>query len=415
MRHSMLVTIAMGALLACSSGGDQGAGTQKAAITAVSSFGSNPGNLAMYEYVPANMPANAPVVVAMHGCTQSAADYVNAGWNELADIWKFYVVYPEQSSTNNSNKCFNWYVSADLTRGAGEPLSIKQMVDNMESRHSIDPTRVFVTGLSAGAAMTAVMLATYPDVFAAGAIMSGLPYESATSQTAAYSAMEGNVTKTPAQWGDLVRAASSYTGPFPRVSIWQGSSDYIVYPVNETELMKQWTNVNGIGTTAAVTETVDGATHNAYQDSHGDTLVETYLIPNMSHGTAIDPGFTPANGCGQAGAYILSEAICSTYYAGLFFGLGTAVTDGGVTVDASTTDSATTSDAGSTKDASTFTCVSVTDAIYNHVVAGRAYQSGAGGSYVYATGSNQYVGLWTMMQATLSETAAGYWQVGGCP
>jgi feruloyl esterase len=284
----------------------------------------------------------------------------------------------------------------------------------MKSEHSVDASRVFVTGLSAGAAMTSVMLATYPDVFSAGAIMSGLPYEAATSMNDAFTAMEGNVTKTPQQWGDLVRQASNYTGTFPRVSIWQGSSDYTVYPANATELMKQWTNVNGIDQTADATSTVDGATHTEWQDGQGHTLVETYVIPNMGHGTAINPGFQPANGCGQAGAYILSEGICSTYYAGLFFGLGSPSTQDGGAPDASKTPQ----DSG-TPDVSPPppppTCQTFNDSIYNHVLAGRAYRSGMGGSYAYATGSNAYIGLWNMMPATLRETKPGYYEIGACP
>jgi poly(hydroxyalkanoate) depolymerase family esterase len=399
---------------ACSDGEPQSIGqqaSQTGALTAVSTFGTNPGALNMYEYVPANVPANAPLVVALHGCTQSASDYVNAGWNELADIWGFYVVYAEQTTANNQNKCFDWYQAGDIARGGGEALSIKQMVDDMKSRHSIDASRVFVTGLSAGAAMTSVMLATYPDVFAAGAIMSGLPYDCATSVSDAYSAMEGNVTKTPTQWGDLVRAASSWKGPFPRVSIWQGSSDYTVYPANATELVKQWTNVDGIDQTADATGTVDGANHTEYRDGQNRTLVETYIIPNMGHGTAVNPGYKPANGCGQAGAFILSESICSTYYAGVFFGLGTAP----VQQDAGAPDTSTTIDAGAPDVAQQTTCQTFDDAIYNHVLAGRAHRGGLGSSYVYANGSNDYVGLWNMMPATLRETSPGYYEVGACP
>src|SRR5690348_14516655 len=96
-------------------------------LTQVTGFGSNPGQLDMYLYAPQGISAGAPLVVAMHGCTQSAADYVNAGWNELADRWKFYVVYPEQVTANSQEKCFDWFTAGDIERGAGEALSIKQM------------------------------------------------------------------------------------------------------------------------------------------------------------------------------------------------------------------------------------------------------------------------------------------------
>jgi len=294
-------------------------------LTAVTSFGTNPGNLKMYKYVPASMPANAPLVVALHGCTQTAAGYEATGWTALADVLKFYVVYPEQVSGNNQNACFNWFEPGDIARGQGEALSIKQMVDAMKAAHSIDASRVFVTGLSAGGAMTHVMAATYPDVFAGGAVMAGVPYKCATTMTDAFSCMSPGADKTPTAWRDLVRGAySGYTGPYPRMSIWHGSSDYTVKNTNQTEGVEQWTAVHGIDLTADVSETVNGYPHKVYKDAAGKALVESYAITGMGHGTPIDPatkfpGTTVA--CGTAGAYVLDTDICSTWQVAKFFGL----------------------------------------------------------------------------------------------
>jgi poly(hydroxyalkanoate) depolymerase family esterase len=199
-----------GSLAACDGpiGADDATATDAAELTAVSSFGSNPGALKMYVYSPAGVPDGAPLVLALHGCTQTASDYTNAGWNELADKYKFHVVYPEQQKANNQNGCFNWFSSGDITRGQGEAESIVEMVSYMKSHSHVDGSRVFITDLSAGAAMTNVMLATYPDVFNAGAIMAGLPYACATSTSAAYSCMNPGVDKTPAAWGSFVRRAA---------------------------------------------------------------------------------------------------------------------------------------------------------------------------------------------------------------
>ncbi|HSP79404.1 MAG TPA: PHB depolymerase family esterase, partial [Myxococcaceae bacterium] len=300
-------------------------GTQASALTQVSSFGTNPGNLKMWKYVPAGLPSNAPLVVAMHGCMQAADAYTATGWNALADQWKFAVVYPAQQSGNNSSSCFNWFEPGDIARGQGEALSIKQMVDKMRTDHGIDSKRVFVTGLSAGAAMTAVMAATYPDVFAGAAIMAGVPYRCATSMNAAFSCMSPGTDKTPKAWGDLVRGAySGYSGPWPKVSIWHGTSDYTVKNTNQAELMEQWTNVHGIDQTEDVSDTVAGYPHKVYQDSAGVARVETYAITGMGHGTPVDPqsnfpGTSVA--CGTAGAFVLDVDICSTYYVARFFGL----------------------------------------------------------------------------------------------
>jgi poly(hydroxyalkanoate) depolymerase family esterase len=295
---------------------------QAAALTQVASFGSNPGNLGMYAYVPDGLPANAPLVVALHGCTQSANDYyANAGWPKYADLWHFAVVFPQTTSANNSLSCFNWFVPSEDARGAGEALSIKQMVDYAIAHYGSDPHRVFITGLSAGGAMTVNLLADYPDVFAGGAINSGLPAFCATSQSAASSCQTSNQNKTPAQWGTLVRNAySGYAGPWPRVAIWQGSADYTVYPVNATELRDQWTNVWGISQTASSTSTLTGGTTlNTYNDSAGQPAVELYTISGMGHGTAVQPG-SGLDQCGATGTYY-PNYICSTYYSAKFFGL----------------------------------------------------------------------------------------------
>lgn len=292
------------------------------ALTEVSNFGSNPGNLRMYRYVPSNLPASAPLVVALHGCIQSAANYDDeTGWVKLADQYQFALLLPEQKDTNNSNRCFNWFESGDIQRGQGEALSIKQMVDKMKSDYPIATRRVYVTGLSAGGAMASVMLATYPDVFAGGAIVAGIPYQCATSVSDAFNCMNPGKTLNPDQWGDKVRQAySGYQGPWPIVSIWHGDADYTVKLANLTESLKQWTNVHGIDRLADREEKVAGYPHKVYQDASGNALVETYTITGMAHGTPIDPGAGEKQ-CGKPGAFILDKDICSSYYISQFWGL----------------------------------------------------------------------------------------------
>ncbi len=287
----------------------------------VTGFGSNPGNLRMFKYVPTGLAVDAPMVVALHGCAQTASSYdAESGWQLLADRWRFALLLPQQQSANNSSSCFNWFENGDIARGQGEALSIKQMVDRMRVDHAIAPTRVYITGLSAGGAMTSAMLATYPDVFAGGAILAGLPYRCATTQSAAFGCMNPGSDLTPAQWGDKVRAASGWAGPWPLVSIWHGDADFTVRPINLVENMQQWTNVHGIDQTADASDTVAGYPHRVYKNAAGKPLVETYTITGMGHGTPVDPG-TGETQCGTAGAYILDVHLCSSYYIGRFFGL----------------------------------------------------------------------------------------------
>jgi poly(hydroxyalkanoate) depolymerase family esterase len=295
--------------------------SEVSAQTEVTGFGTNPGNLRMFKYVPAGLPAGAPLVVALHGCAQSATSYdAETGWQLLADRWHFALLLPQQQSSNNSSSCFNWFEAGDITRGQGEALSIRQMVDRMRVDHGSDPARHYVTGLSAGGAMAAALLATYPDVFAGGAIIAGIPYRCATTQSAAFSCMNPGSDLTPLQWGDKVRAAGSWSGPWPVVSIWHGDADYTVRPTNQAEAMQQWTNVHGIDQTADVSDSVAGYPHRVYQAADGSPRVETYTITGMGHGTPVDPG-TGETQCGTAGAYILDVNLCSSWYIGRFWGL----------------------------------------------------------------------------------------------
>jgi poly(hydroxyalkanoate) depolymerase family esterase len=298
-----------------------------AAITEVTGFGSNPGALKMFEHAPPALPAGAPLVLVLHGCTESAASAATTGWSELADEAKFLVVYPEQETANNSLRCFNWageYGNPDnLTRGKGENLSIKQMVDKAIATHGSDPKRVFVVGFSAGAGTAAIMAATYPDVFAGAATIAGIPYDCTTTYAEVSSCQKPGKTKTAAQWSDLVKAADpGFAGPWPRVSIWQGSADTTVGTANRGELVKQWTGVHGLDATPPVTDTVDGQSHAVYKDSTGIVQVETYEIAGMAHAVPVVPGAA----CGTANSYAVDKGICAARRIASFFGVTAAST-----------------------------------------------------------------------------------------
>lgn len=296
-------------------------GARAAGLQEVTGFGSNPGNLRMFRYVPDGLEPGRPLVVALHGCTQSAAAYdVEPGWVEVAERMRFALLLPQQQSSNNLNACFNWFETGDTTRGSGEALSIKQMVDRMRSDFATASS--FVTGLSAGGAMTSVMLATYPEVFAAGAVVAGLPYRCATSVAQAFSCMSPGTNLTPQQWGDKVRAASS--GPWPTISLWHGTADSTVAYSNLNELVEQWTDVHGTDQTADVSDTVGSYPHKVYRDSAGVSVVETYSITGMNHGQPIDPGT-----CGTTAPYILDVNICAAEHIARFWGLDDAPTSPG--------------------------------------------------------------------------------------
>ncbi|HEY6174730.1 MAG TPA: PHB depolymerase family esterase [Kofleriaceae bacterium] len=303
---------------------------QAVTLTEVTGFGSNPGALKMFTFVPSGLPSGAPLVVVLHGCTESASSYsTQTEWGNLGQRFGFAVVFAEQESANNSLSCFNWFQPSDTSRGQGEALSIKQMVDNMKSTRGSDPSRVFVTGISAGGIMTEVMMATYPDVFAGGAVMSGAPYACATSLTDANTCQMGNVNHTPQQWGDLVRNAfPGYGGPYPRLVAFHGSMDSTVAPADLQQSVDQWSNVLGIDETADVSETFRTSTHKVFRGAGGRSMIETYLINGMGHALTVDPGSNPDQG-GATGAFSEDHDIYSSYYTAVFFGLTTPGGGGG--------------------------------------------------------------------------------------
>jgi poly(3-hydroxybutyrate) depolymerase len=127
-------------------------------------------------------------------------------------------------------------------------------------------------------------------------------------------------TISPSEWGDFVRHASNFPGPFPRVSIWQGSEDHTVSPANETEEMEQWTNVHGIDPRSAEHDVIKGFPHQTFKNANGDAVVETFSITGMGHGQPVDPG-TEGDHCGTPGQFIINEPICAGFFMAKFWGL----------------------------------------------------------------------------------------------
>jgi poly(hydroxyalkanoate) depolymerase family esterase len=287
-------------------------------------FGSNPGNLRMFGYRPSTLADNPALVVVLHGCTQSAAGYdLGAGWSTLADRYGFALLLPQQQRSNNPNGCFNWFQPEHSRRNQGEPLSIRQMIEKSVVDHGVDRRQVFITGLSAGGAMASNMLACYPDVFAGGAIIAGLPFGAAATVQQAFETMFQSPSRSASEWGDLVRKASPHRGPWPRVSIWHGNADKTVIPSNALEILKQWTAVHGLPISPSVKTRVDGFPREVWINEAGDELIEAYTITNMAHGTPLAVG--EADGaCGSPGPFLLPVGISSSYHIAKFFGIAVA-------------------------------------------------------------------------------------------
>ncbi len=196
------------------------------------------GSRAYRLYVPRGIrrSATAPLLVALHGCGQDGLDFAaGTRFNDLADRHQFVVVYPEQSSTHNGQRCWNWFRPAHQSRGAGEPAIIAGIVRKVVQEASpwrIDPSRIYVTGISAGGAMAVVLAATYPELFAAVGVHSAPPYRSASGPANALAAMRGAGTLAASEHGPLQ--------PMPPMVVFQGTSDSTVRSTNGQRVADQW-------------------------------------------------------------------------------------------------------------------------------------------------------------------------------
>ena len=284
-------------------------------------FGTNPGDLRMFSYAPDSLQPVPALVVVLHGCGQTATGYdLGAGWSTLAKHYGFALLMPEQPPSNNANGCFNWFSPQDSKRGRGEASSIRQMIARMLSDHRIDKHRVFVTGLSAGGAMTSVMLATYPEVFAGGAIIAGLPYGVASNVREALNGMFQSPARPARELGDLVRNASKHRGSWPKVSVWHGSADRTVNPANADEIVKQWLDVHQLPSAPMSEGIVDGYPRQIWWNADGETVVESYTITDMAHGTPLGTAENDQR-YGTQGAFLIEAGISSSYHIAHFFGL----------------------------------------------------------------------------------------------
>ena len=302
--------------------GDYGwPGQSRSPLVEVTGFGANPGDLKMFSFVPDELQPKPALVVVLHGCGQTASGYdLGAGWSSLATRYGFALLMPEQQASNNPNGCFNWFNPEDTARDSGEACSIRQMITRMAGDAGVDPHRVFVTGISAGGAMTSVMLATYPEVFAGGAIIAGLPFGVATNVREALSGMFQSPSHPAGELGDLVRHASNHKGPWPKLSVWHGSADRTVNPANANEIVKQWLDVHQLPSAPMSEGTVDGYPHQVWWNADGETTVESYTITDMAHGTPLGVADNDER-YGAQGAFLIEAGISSSYHIASFFGL----------------------------------------------------------------------------------------------
>ena len=254
----------------------------------VSHVFSNAAGSRMYRvYLPSGAAAALrPVIVMLHGCTQSAEDFAaGTQMNHLADLHGFIVVYPEQPPGANASKCWNWFSSENQQRDRGEPSLIAGITREVIQREGGDPRRVFVAGLSAGGAMAVIMAETYPDVYAAAGVHSGLPYASAHDVMSALSVMHGGAGRA----GSFVPASDARAVP---VIVFHGDSDPTVHPSNGLEIVARAGQAHAAQTDAPLLRPVSSRgtsgggrayTRTVHAGDDGHAPIEAWTLHGAGH------------------------------------------------------------------------------------------------------------------------------------
>ena len=260
-------------------------------------------------FVPATYdPARpAPLVVMLHGCTQDPDDFARGTrFNSAAADAGVIVVWPEQTAQQQPQKCWSWYDPAHQAAGAGEPAIIAGITREVMASHAVDPARVYVAGVSAGAAMAVNTAAAYPELYAAVAAHSGIAYRAAQTVPAALSVMKSGAADPDALAGMLKAALGPHR---PALIAIHGGADVVVVPANSRQLAAQWAGALGLGPAAESTSTEDGASfaRTVYDDAGGAPQVELLIVAGVGHawsGGSPEGTFTHA-GSPDATAHIL--------------------------------------------------------------------------------------------------------------
>ena len=243
------------------------------------SFTNGAGRRAYKLYIPASYRGQPlPLIVMLHGCTQNADDFATGtGMNTLAEERGIFIAYPVQSGTANVSKCWNWFNPGDQRRDAGEPSLIAGITRQIMADHAIDPRRVYIAGLSAGGAQAAIMAVTYPDIYAACGVHSGLACGAAHNLASALNVMQKG---SPA-------ATGSPKGTTVPTIIFHGDKDTTVHPTNGTQLVEQLTQA-AQGKLKVITDEGKvpgghGYSSSRHVDAAGRTLFEHWVIHGAGH------------------------------------------------------------------------------------------------------------------------------------
>jgi poly(hydroxyalkanoate) depolymerase family esterase len=243
-------------------------------------------------FVPTKLATPASLVVMLHGCTQTGEQFADATqMDALAETEGFVVAYPEQSAQTISTKCFQWYEPAHQARDAGEPKDLADGTSAIVAAHGVDAERVYVAGISAGAAMAVILGATYPDRFTAIGVVAGIEYKGATSPGEGFSVTMSGGPSPDAQ-GALAFAAMGARARAVPTFVVHGTSDGIVAKVNGDQVAAQWLKTNTLVLGDGKIDPVAALTGNAgypftrfvYRATgNGASVIEHYVVDGLGH------------------------------------------------------------------------------------------------------------------------------------
>jgi poly(hydroxyalkanoate) depolymerase family esterase len=257
-------------------------------------FTNSAGSLTYQGYVPSTYKSGTavPLVVALHGCTETADEFRQlTRWDALAEAKGFIVVFPQQSKNANSQNCWNFFQQAHMGRDAGEPAVIAGVTRWVQDHYTVNAHQTYVTGLSAGGAMSSVMAATYPDLYAAAGIGSGCEY----AATAACAGYKGADPATAGQ--SAYKAMGSRARPMP-VILFEGDKDTTVPPANADQIVQQWQITDDLADEGAQNGSIpvqptnvtqgsvpggESYTVTEYSDGQHQQLLESWLVHGMGH------------------------------------------------------------------------------------------------------------------------------------
>jgi poly(hydroxyalkanoate) depolymerase family esterase len=251
------------------------------------SYSDQAGSRAYKLYVPSGYHGQAlPLIVMLHGCTQSPDDFAaGTRMNDLAQEHTCFVAYPAQSPSANVSKCWNWFSPRDQQRGQGEPALIAGITRQIMRDYSVDPRRVYVAGLSAGAAAAAIMGMTYPDLYAAIGVHSGLACGAASDLPSAFAAMRRGEA-VPTRWSGNAADAKPYRRVVPTI-VFHGDQDTTVNPCNGDQVIAQSSVIAGADFRTSVENGQVSGGHaysrTLYVDASGRAILEQWVVRGAGH------------------------------------------------------------------------------------------------------------------------------------